>query len=76
MKVEFLRHIVIGDNTYKPGDVAEVDASADLISSGKARAVRSVTQLPDDYRELQALAKARGIAANQSKANLIEALSE
>ena len=32
--------------------------------------------LPDDYRELQALAKEAGIPANQPKAALIEALSD
>lgn len=84
MRVRFTRYIALGDMSYKPGDVAEVDRGAELIGSGKAEPAGAPISIAHDtgpdylsmpYRDLQTAAKLRGIPANQSKDALIEALT-
>lgn len=42
----------------------------------QAAQVQAPVTLPEDYRELQKMAKERGISANQSKKELLAALSK
>jgi hypothetical protein len=67
--------VVHEDVTYFIGDIADVPRADELIGSGSAEPI-GVELAELGYRELQAMAKERGIAANQSRDDLINALNE
>lgn len=85
MKVKLLadyRGVLTDEIFYKAGEHdLPADVGAALINAGRAVSLekmeveKEVSPLPADYRELQKLARAAGIPANQKKEALIEALS-